>query len=331
MNKPSMRVGVVGAGYWGPNLIRNLAELELLDSVCDVDNKALELVRRSYPDVSTTTELELLLARPIDAVVIATPAQLHGHMCMRAINAGKHVFVEKPLALSVHEGEQIAAAAQAAALTVFVGHVLLYHAAVKKLRSLIGNGIIGNVWHVRSRRLSLGKIRSHENVWWSFAPHDIALMLAIMGEDPKAVVAAQSGARATEISDVAYADFAFDGGRSAHLEVCWLDPEKSARLDVFGTEGILTLVDSRKGSSLTLKPLTISNDDHGAPIVVRGEERVFEVEKTEPLKVEMLAFVDSVRTGKPSETDAQQGVAVLKALAMADEAARRQIDLRALA
>jgi UDP-2-acetamido-3-amino-2,3-dideoxy-glucuronate N-acetyltransferase len=331
MREQQIRVGVVGAGYWGPNLIRNLAELGLLDSVCDVNAGALESIRRLYPDVATTTEMGTLLARPIDAVVIATPAQFHSAMCLSAIAAGKHVFVEKPLALNIQEGKQIAGAAQAANVVVFVGHLLLYHPAVKKMRSLIAEGVIGNVWHVRSRRLSLGKLRSHENVWWSFAPHDIALMLTIMGEEPRGVVAAQTCARGVDISDMVYADFEFSAGRSAHIEVCWLDPEKSARLDVFGTKGVLTLTDSRKGCSLVLKPIMVSNDDQNLPIAVRGEEQHVDFDTTEPLRNEILAFAESVRTGKPAETDAQQGIAVLRTLAMAHEAIGGHVEIGAMA
>ncbi len=180
-------LGVAGAGYWGPNLIRNCAELGILDSVCDLDESALAAVARSYPGVATTTRFEELLARQIQGVIIATPAQIHASMCLEAIAAGKHVFVEKPLALTVGEGEQIGRAAAQAGLVVFVGHVLLYHPAVRKLRALLAEDVIGPIWHLRSRRLSLGKLRNHESVWWSFAPHDIALMLAIMGEEPRSV------------------------------------------------------------------------------------------------------------------------------------------------
>ena len=241
----NLRLGVAGAGYWGPNLIRNCAELGILDSVCDLDESALAAVARLYPGVATTTRFEELLARQVQGVVIATPAHLHASMCLEAIAAGKHVFVEKPLALTVSEGEQIARAAAQAGLVVFVGHVLLYHPAVRKLRALLAEDVIGPVWHLRSRRLSLGKLRNHESVWWSFAPHDIALMLAIMGEEPRSVLSAQTASMIAEISDVAYADFQFSNNRSAHIEVCWLDPEKSARLDVFGAHGVITLKDAR--------------------------------------------------------------------------------------
>lgn len=331
LNQQDIRIGVVGAGYWGPNLIRNCAELGFLDSVCDIDERALESIGRIYPSVTITTQFEELLARPINAVIIAAPAQLHAGMCLKAIAAGKHVFVEKPLALSVEEGKRIASAAEAAGIVVFVGHVLLYHPAVKKLRSIITEGVIGDVWHVRSRRLSLGKLRSHESVWWSFAPHDIALILAIMGEAPRGVRAAQNGARGANLSDVAYADFEFSRGRTAHVEVCWLDPEKSARLDIFGTAGVITMTDSRKRGTLTIKPVTVSTNERGQPVALRGPECEVEFENVEPLREEIRAFVDSIITGKPAETSARQGVAVLKALAMADAAASMQTELRALA
>jgi UDP-2-acetamido-3-amino-2,3-dideoxy-glucuronate N-acetyltransferase len=331
MNDQGIRVGVVGAGYWGPNLIRNCAELGMLDSVCDIDAAALESIRHAHPNVATMTDFQELLTRPIDAVMIAAPAQFHAPMCLRAIDAGKHVFVEKPLALNIAEGERIEAAASSAGVTVFVGHLLLYHPAVKKLRGLIAGGEIGEVWHLRSRRLSLGKLRNFESVWWSFAPHDIAVMLAIMGEEPRSAVAAQGYARDAVLCDAAYADFHFARGRSAHIEVCWLDPDKSARLDVFGTRGVLTLTDSRKGSSLALKPVTIAKSERGLPLAIRGEERNVEFERTEPLQAEILAFADSIRTGVRPQTDARQGIAVLRALTMADDAARRQVELQALA
>jgi UDP-2-acetamido-3-amino-2,3-dideoxy-glucuronate N-acetyltransferase len=331
MSERSIRVAVVGAGYWGPNLIRNCLDMGILDCVCDIDEKALEPVLARDPTITTTTKFEEALARPINAVIIAAPAQFHAGMCLEAIAAGKHVFVEKPLALSVDEGRKIASAADTAGVSVFVGHVLLYHPAIIKMRSLIADGAIGDVWHLRSRRLSLGKLRSHESVWWSFAPHDVALMLAIMGEEPKTAVAAQTCFRDAVISDVAYADFEFSGERSAHVEVCWLDPDKCARLDVFGTKGIATMTDSRNGSTLTLKPIVFSNDDRDLPTVKRGEEQRIEFDSEEPLKVELRAFVNSILTGTDSETNAQQGIAVLKALTMADEAASKRIKLRALA
>jgi UDP-2-acetamido-3-amino-2,3-dideoxy-glucuronate N-acetyltransferase len=325
-----MRIGVIGAGYWGSNLVRVCSQLGVLDSVCDSDESVRANIHQSYPAVDTLVDVDAIFSRQIDAVVIATPAQTHASLCLSALRAGKHVFVEKPLALSVSEGEKIVKAAETAGRTVFVGHLLLYHPAVRKLRSLLAEGSIGRVWHLRSRRLSLGKLRAYESVWWSFAPHDVAVMLAVMGDLPRAVVAAQSS-RGGGLADVAYADFEFAGGRSAHLEVCWLDPERSARLDVFGDAGALTLADARTGSVLTRKQFSTTTDGSGGPVVTRGEESPVPFDDEEPLKAEVRAFIECVRTGKPSESSARDGVAVLEALAMADEASAKRPELRALA
>src|SRR5579872_231395 len=166
-----MKIGVVGAGYWGPNLIRNCAELGVLHSVCDIDPETLTALGTLYPHVKLFREFDQFLDGGLDAVVIAAPAQLHAPMAMRSIAAGKHVFVEKPLALDVATGQHICEAAEKAKLQLFVGHLLLYHPGIKKMRSLLSEQVIGEVWHVRSRRLSFGKLRAHEDVWWSFAPH----------------------------------------------------------------------------------------------------------------------------------------------------------------
>lgn len=303
----------------------------MLESVCEPDAAAAAAVRRQYPSVHVVSRYDDLLSSALDAVVIAAPARLHAEMCLAALAAGKHVFVEKPLALTVASGERVADAVEASGRVVFVGHLLLYHPGVKRLQSLVAEGAIGRVWHVRSRRLSLGKLRDHENVWWSFAPHDVALMLALMGEEPCAVVAAQSAPVTAGLSAVAYADFEFSNGRSAHVEVCWLDPEKSARLDVFGDRGVLTLQDARSKSSLRLRRFSVGTAPNGMRSVARGDETEIEFEETEPLRAEILAFVEAVTTQRPFPTSARQGVAVLRALSMADRALPRQDPLQALA
>jgi|ERR1700694_2595273 len=322
-----IKIGVVGAGYWGPNLIRNCAELGVLHSVCDINSEALQSIGSSYPSAKLFSDFEQFLASDANAVVIAAPAQLHAPMALQAIAAHKHVFVEKPLALDVATGELVCQAAEKAKVQLFVGHVLLYHAAIKKMRSLLAEQVIGEVWHLRSRRLSLGKLRDHEDVWWSFAPHDVAVMLAVMGEEPQAVGSARSSTGESRVADAAYADFRFSRGRSAHIEVCWLDPNKSARLDIFGSKGLLTLEDSRTGSSLTLTPC--GKDDASSQKTWKQPPVAIDVVQHEPLHAEIAAFLDSVTSGRPAETDGREGVAVLKALAMADRAAfSKSTDLR---
>lgn len=319
---------MVGAGYWGPNLIRNCADLGVLQGVCDADDKALGLVHATYPAAFTTRSYDELLGSDIDAVVVAAPAHLHAEFALRALDAGKHVFVEKPLALSVVDGERVARLADRKGLVAFVGHLLLYHPAVSKLRALVSAGEVGPVWHVRSRRLSLGKLRSHEDVWWSFAPHDVAVILALMGEEPTRATALFSARRDLRRADAAYVDFEFSQGRSAHVEVCWLDPEKSARLDVFGANGVITLKDSRGSSALTVRPFLVSGDSTDRPTVTRGEERNVAFEEQEPLRVELQAFLAAIVDGSPVETDAWQGVRVLRALTLAERGLEMRQDER---
>ncbi len=311
------RFGLVGAGYWGTNLIRNCAEFGVLVAVCDVDDEKLEPIRNRYSEIATTVDYAAMLKGAVDAIVIAAPAQLHAQLAIEAINAGKHVFVEKPLALNIGDAEAVLKASEACGTVVSVGHVVLYHPAVTELFKLLRKQAIGDLWHVRSRRLSYGKLRAHENVWWSFAPHDISLMLELFQETPEFAEASALGRAVPGLSDLVYADYVFSGERSAHIEVGWLEPSKSVRLDVFGTRGVLTLEDHGTHASLLLTPCEVQA---GSPIPVlwRGESRSITFANGEPLKIELQAFIDSIMTGKAPITNAKHGVEVVRALAMAD-------------
>lgn len=311
-----MKVGVIGAGYWGVNLIRVCSELGILESVCDANEAALAKIAEQYPEAGLEFEISSLLERDIDAVVIAAPAPLHAELALEAIAAGKHVFVEKPLAMSPDEAATVVRAARAGGRTLFVGHLLLYHPAVKRLLSLIEEGAIGDVRHVRSRRLSWGKLRAQENVWWSFAPHDIALTLEIFGALPESIKATMSAFVRPQIADFAYADLIFSGGCSAHIEVSWLDPDKSARLDVFGSKGVLRLTDSRAGAHVTLTPCGDSHDEGANAALWREETRDISFASAEPLAAEMQAFVDAVTHGTRPVTDGEEGLRVVQVLSM---------------
>ncbi|HXW76211.1 MAG TPA: Gfo/Idh/MocA family oxidoreductase [Candidatus Eremiobacteraceae bacterium] len=325
---PDLRVGVIGAGYWGKNLVRASAELGVLAAACDADRNARAALSAAYPGVTICGGVEEILALEIDAVIVATPAPTHAPIALAALAAGKHVFVEKPLALEVEDGERIDAAAHRAGKIAFVGHLLLYHPAVRRLREVIAQGSIGETWHFRSRRIKLGIVRSAESVWWSFAPHDVALMIAVLGAEPVAATAAQVGVLQPAISDMTYADFQFGNGSSAHIEVSWLDPQALARVEVFGTEGVLVLEDSRAGSSLRRFALGARSTADGRLEAWRGDTTDVEISAQEPLRAELLAFLHAVRTGEPPETGAAQGIAVLRALRMVDRAASRTFAAR---
>lgn len=311
-----MKIGVIGSGYWGANLVRVCYELGVLESVCDANEAAIAAVGEQYPNIGLELEITSLLERDIDAVVIAAPAALHAELALEAIAAGKHVFVEKPLAMSVEDAKTVVRAARAGHRTLFVGHVLLYHPAVQRMLELIAEGAIGDVRHVRSRRLSWGKLRAHENVWWSFAPHDIALALEIFGGAPESVRGQQSCFVRPNIADFAYADLAFTGGRSAHIEVSWLDPDKSSRLDLFGSTGVLRLIDSREGAKLTLTPCGDREGEHDQHELWREDAREIDFTPAEPLKAELRAFIDAATNGTRPVTDGEEGLRVVEVLSM---------------
>lgn len=314
------RVGVIGAGERGRQLIRICYELGALAGVCDVSQPSLREIADTYPDVELHTGADDLVRAPLEAVLIAAPAELHAELSLQVLAAGKHVFVEKPFALSVVDAEAVAAAAVATGLQVFVAHLLIYHPAVRKLRSIIASGAIGRLWHLRSRRSSLGKLRQLGSVWWNVAPYDVSLMLALMGEEPTSVVGAQAGWLTTRSPDAAYADFQFARCRSAHIEVSWLDPNEMWRCDVFGSEGVITISESPSGSRMTLTGCGARSDERGMLFAWRGDETEIEFESVEPLREQVVAFLTSMRFGIAAETDASEGLAVVRALARADRA-----------
>lgn len=315
-----IRSGVIGAGYWGSNLVRVAHEMGSLAAVCEARADVRDRVRGAYPGIATLDDVDAFLAQPLDAVIIAAPAEAHAELAQRAIRSGKHVFIEKPLALTVEDGEAVVRAAQARGVTAFVGHLLLYHPAIRELLRLIEDGAIGEVWHVRSRRLNLGKLRANENVWWSFAPHDVALVIALFHEAPLAARASHSERFANGISDFAYADYDFRGGRSAHIEVGWLNPEREARLDIFGGEGVLTFVDARAASRLSLTRCGARAGAIGLE-TWREDPQELAIPAGEPLRAELEAFFTAIESGAPAPTDGRAGVDVLRALTMADRAA----------
>lgn len=314
------RVGVIGAGYWGANLIRNCRELGVLAAVCDTELHALDEVRSKYPGTALFCDADAMLEHgKLDAAVIAAPAPAHAKLALAAIAAGKHVFVEKPLALNVEDAQRVLDAADKAGVTLFVGHVLLYHPAVRALLECLQQGRIGRVRHLRSRRLSWGRLRAHENVWWSFAPHDCALMIEIMKETPVKATGWLSAYVRPGLGDFAYADFAFADGRSAHIEVSWLDPDKSSRIDVFGSEGTLTFIDAREGATLTLTPCGDRLNVRGEPELWRGETMNVDLPAGEPLRLELEAFCRVIRGAHEHvPTDGREGLEVVRALEMLD-------------
>lgn len=320
MNGKRPRIGVVGAGRWGLNIVRCCARMDVLVAACDPDLHPLEEIRTRYSGVRVFSDYATMLGlAALDAVVVAAPAHLHAQLAREAIDADLDVFVEKPLALNVADAQRVVDAANAAGKRLVVGHLLLYHPAIRLLIQLIERGTIGELRHLRARRLSWGRLRSHEDVWWSFAPHDVAVMLEIFGEEPHKVTSAKAAYVRPHIADLAYADFAFSQGRSAHIEVTWLDPAKGSRLDVFGSRGVLSFMDGQDGPRLLLTECGDVVNDRGEPELWRKEPAQIAVPAGEALELELEAFCRAVRGGPLPPSDGGEGLAVVRTLATLEE------------
>jgi UDP-2-acetamido-3-amino-2,3-dideoxy-glucuronate N-acetyltransferase len=231
------RVVVVGSGYWGKNLVRNFHALGALAGICDTDPRVLHSLQKMYDGVPTVHRFDDLLdgsGPAADAIAIATPAESHYELTKKALLAGKHVFVEKPLALTVDEGEELVELAEDKQLTLMVGHILQYHPAVIRLKELVDKGELGKIQYLYSNRLNIGKIRAEENILWSFAPHDISVILMLLGEMPQTVYAAGGTYLQKQIPDTTLTTLDFPSGVRAHIFVSWLHPFKEQKLVVVG-------------------------------------------------------------------------------------------------
>ena len=317
----SINVAVIGLGYWGPNLARNLAALPnaKLFALYDLRTDHLKAAAARFPTVTTTTDYESLLSDPqLQAVVIATPAETHYALTRSALAAGKDVLVEKPLALTYAEGLELVGLAKERGRTLMVGHVLEYHPAITKLLELVQQGELGKVQYIYSNRLSLGKVRREENILWSFAPHDIAVILRLMGKLPFQVVACGGSYLQPNIPDVTVTNLLFDNGVRAHIFVSWLHPFKEQRLIVIGSKKMASFDDVSKCLVLYDQRVDI-REGQPVPIKGAGQEVAFAAE--EPLQLECRAFLRAIETREPPLTDGLSGLKVLKVL----QAAQRSL------
>ena len=310
-----VKVGIVGTGYWGQNLVRNLNRLGVLSAICDNDSERLQSIAELYPDASSYLDLTTFLDHPeLDAIVIATPAATHGELVAVALDAGKHVFVEKPLCLDLEEAKNLKAKAVSRGLVLMVGHLMLYHPAFVALKGFIERRLLGDLRYIYSTRLSLGKIRREENALWSFAPHDISMILALTNDMPTRVTANGGTYLRQGVADTSLSHFTFSSGLQAHIFVSWLHPFKDHRMVVVGSEGMIVLDDVRSGpEKLMYFPHDIGWRDE-FPNVTKAEGRPIEYLDEEPLLRECQHFIDCVETGSRPETDVDEGIRVLTVL-----------------
>ncbi|MGA1871341.1 MAG: Gfo/Idh/MocA family oxidoreductase [bacterium] len=306
-------IGVIGGGYWGKNLIRNFFELNALSLICDTDTQLANIYREKYPDIRFTRKQEEVFNDPrIKAVVISTPAVLHFELAKKALHAGKDVFVEKPLALTIEEGKELAALVKSSGKILMVGHILQYHSAILKLKELIDDGILGKIQYIYSNRLSIGKIRSEENILWSFAPHDISIILMLLGEAPMHVQANGGEYLQKEIADVTLTWLEFLSGVKAHIFVSWLHPFKEQKLIVVGDKK-MAVFDDCIDEKLLLYPHKIEWKQR-VPIANKAQGEIVKFTQKEPLKAECEHFLQCIEKRMPPRTDVYEGLNVLRVL-----------------
>lgn len=310
-----MKVAVVGSGYWGKNLTRNFDDLGALAAICDSDPDVLAALPSSYLAIPRFKNLEHLLhdsGPQVEALAIATPAETHYRLAKHALLVGKHVFVEKPLSLTVQEGRELVELAAQKHLTLMVGHVLQYHPAVGKLKELVDSGELGKIQYLYSNRLNIGKIRAEENILWSFAPHDISVILMLLEEMPETVYATGGSYLQQQIPDTTLTTMDFPSGVKAHIFVSWLHPFKEQKLVVVGDKK-MAVFDDVGEEKLLLYPHQIQWLKR-IPVASRANAEVVPVDPQEPLRIECQHFIDCVTSGEVPRTDGWEGLRVLQIL-----------------
>lgn len=315
------RVGIVGCGYWGRNLVRNFSDLGHLAAVCDVDSSRIEEIQANYGIAGTSSVDELLQMPAVNAVVIAVPAARHFELAKKALLAGKDVFVEKPLALHVEEGEELVDLARRQSRILMVGHLLHYHPAVIELRRMLQEGDLGKVEYISSSRLNLGKLRTEEDILWSFAPHDISAILYLLDETPNSVAAQGASYLNHPISDVTLTILSFASGVKAHIFLSWLHPFKEQKLVIVGDRKMAVFDDTQTDQKLVLYPHRIDWVNR-VPVARRAEGEVVSVRKVEPLRLECEHFLECVYKRTVPRTDGVNGLRVLKILHAAGRSIR---------
>ena len=309
------QIALVGCGYWGKNLCRNFNSLGVLASVVDGTDKGQANARSIAPEARITNDFEDILGDDqIQGIALATPAETHAELAIQAMRAGKDVFVEKPMALSVRDAEEMQKVALETDRILMVGHLLEYHPAILKLRELIDSGELGEIYYIYSNRLNFGKVRTEENALWSFAPHDVAVILRLLGQSP-IEVSASGGAYLTKGTvDVTVSNLQFSDDSRAHIFVSWLHPYKEQRLVVVGDQKMAIFNDVNPfGEKLCIYPQSVEFDGT-LPILKKEDAEYIEHANTEPLREECVHFLDCIRTRNTPLTDAQSGIEVLKVL-----------------
>ena len=315
-------LALIGIGYWGKNLARNFYSLDSLHTICDSNRELLDKYDELYPDVKKSQSVDDVIKDPdIKKVAIAAPAALHYNLAKKALEAGKDVFVEKPLCLNLREAEELVAIAEKNSRILMVGHLLHYHPCCEKMRSMVSSGELGKLYYIVSNRLNLGKIRQEENALWSFAPHDISIIISLIGNRLPIEVRCMGGAYLNHnVADTTLTFLRFSGDIRAHIYVSWLNPFKEQKLTVVGSDGMLVFDDTLSwDKKLALYKGYLQWKDGHFPVPIKNNGEYIPVDQEEPLKRECEQFIMCCETRNRPLTDGREGLRVLKVLRMAQE------------
>lgn len=323
-----INIACVGTGYWGKNLVRNFYNLHgcRLKVCCDLDRNLLKTISVQYPGIEVTEEFGRVLEDPaIDAVVLATPATTHYTMARQALKAGKHIYVEKPLTLCEKDAADLCRIAESSGLVLMVGHLLEYHPAILKLKQLVDDGILGEIYYLYAQRMNLGVIRQDENVLWSSAPHDVSIILYLLDQGPSAVSAQGEAYLQAGIEDVVFCTLYFSNRTMAHIQASWLDPHKVRKMTVVGSKKMAVFDDVEATEKIRIYDKGVDRtgyDSYGDALTLRlGDITIPKIDMTEPLKIECQHFLECIRDGRIPRSSGRDGLRVVSVL----EAAQRSL------
>ena len=322
-----INVAVAGYGYWGPNIVRTFSQLHgvRLVRLADQDQAALKKARRLYPGLRTGHDLDAIIKDPeVDAVAVALPTELHYNAARRALAAGKHVFVEKPLCLTSAQAQRLVSLAQDKQRTLMVGHLLMYHPGVARLKKMVSSGHLGNIRYIYAQRLNLGMIRSGENALQSLAPHDFSVILFLLDEMPVSVSAMGQAYIQPHVEDTVFVHLTFANSRMAHLHVSWLDPHKIRRITVVGDKKMAVFDDMHPSEKLRVFDKGVEPahafTNYGEVLSLRfGDINSPRLDTTEPLRLELQHFVDCVRRNRAPLSGGHNGADVVRVLEAAQK------------